>query len=329
MGILKVTLLREFMEMVLPAPEPLIPGVIDRASKLAIGGGSKSYKSWILADMALSLATGTPWLNFKAVPSPQRVLYMNFEIPAYHFRQRIQAVATAKHIPLPLDMLGIMNLRGEGIGYEEAEIAMIDTAKSFSPAMTITDPLYKLLGKTDENSANEMAQLFNSLERVATQANTAISYAGHFSKGNQSGKEAIDRISGSGVHGRDPDAIINFTAHKEPGAYTVDVVLRYYEPVPSFVVRWEYPLMRVDPTLDPRHLKRAKPEGTPGRPKKADWLDVFDLLRDSGHFDSTDDYAAKAKTDLDIGRRTFDGLVSTVRLQPGVHTKNGAWDYGS
>src|ERR1051325_5990145 len=33
----------------------------------------------------------------------------------------------------------------------------------------------------------------------------AVALAGHFTKGNASAKEAIDRISGSGVFARDPD----------------------------------------------------------------------------------------------------------------------------
>jgi len=33
-------------------------------------------------------------------------------------------------------------------------------------------------------------------------------FGAHFSKGNQAGKESIDRISGSGVFARDPDTIL-------------------------------------------------------------------------------------------------------------------------
>jgi len=34
----------------------------------------------------------------------------------------------------------------------------------------------------------------------------AVGFGAHYSKGNQAGKEAIDRVSGSGVFARDPIA---------------------------------------------------------------------------------------------------------------------------
>lgn len=46
---------------------------------------------------------------------------------------------------------------------------------------------------------------------------TALVYADHFSKGNQAGKKAIDRISGSGVTARDPDAIVTITELEDEG----------------------------------------------------------------------------------------------------------------
>ena len=48
------------------------------------------------------------------------------------------------------------------------------------------------------------------------QSGAAILYAAHFSKGNQAGKDAIDRISGSGVFGRDADTLIILTKHEGP-----------------------------------------------------------------------------------------------------------------
>ena len=55
-----------------------------KASKLILGGSSKSYKTWALTDLAVSVATGTPWLN---LPTCQgKVLYVNLEIQAPFFR---------------------------------------------------------------------------------------------------------------------------------------------------------------------------------------------------------------------------------------------------
>ena len=39
-----------------------------------------------------------------------------------------------------------------------------------------------------------MAALMNSLERLSVTTGAAVAFAAHYSKGNQSGKEAIDRV---------------------------------------------------------------------------------------------------------------------------------------
>ena len=84
-----------------------------------------------------------------------------------------------------------------------------------------------------------------------------VLYAAHFSKGNQAGKEAIDRIGGSGVWTRDADSIVTLTKHQVEGAFTVDLILRNLPEQSPFVVKWGFPLMKVAPELDPDELKQA------------------------------------------------------------------------
>jgi len=311
----------QFMATAIPKPVELIGGIVDQASKLAIGGGSKAHKSWIFADLALSIATGTDWLCFKTGTGPQRVLYLNFEIPAYHFQRRLEAVAAAKGIAVP-DTLGVWNLRGCGIAVDKIDYDLSQAALKFQAAMFITDPLYKLLGDTDENSASEMAKLFNSLEAIAVKSNATAAYAGHFSKGNQAMKQAIDRISGSGVHGRDPDAIINFTPHKETDAYTVDVILRYNPPVAPFVVRWKYPLMELAAELDPKTLRA----GAVRRQYSA--KELINILRLRGTIASRKEFWVLAHDRLNMSESTIKKLLKMLDADPQVrHNEPEVWSF--
>src|SRR3974390_1312436 len=100
-----------------------------------------------------------------------------------------------------------------------------------------------------------MAALMNELERLAVKSRAAVVFGAHYSKGNQANKESIDRVSGSGVYGRDPDSILNFTRHEEQGAFVVEADLRNLPPLQPFVVKWEYPLMIRDCGLNPQKLK--------------------------------------------------------------------------
>ncbi|NBW22620.1 MAG: hypothetical protein EBR82_83215 [Caulobacteraceae bacterium] len=52
---------QQLMTERLEEPDVLIEGILHRGGKLLLGGGSKSYKSWSLIDLALSMYTGTDW----------------------------------------------------------------------------------------------------------------------------------------------------------------------------------------------------------------------------------------------------------------------------
>ena len=105
-------------------------------------------------------------------------------------------------------------------------------------SLIVLDPIYKCYGDVDENSAGNVAGLMNAIEALTVETGAAVAFGAHYSKGNQAGKEAIDRISGSGVFARDPDSILNFTRHEEAEAFTIELTLRNFKPVAPFCVSW-------------------------------------------------------------------------------------------
>ena len=71
----------------LPKPPELVKGILHQGSKMVIGGGSKSFKTWTLLDLAVSVAAGVPWWGFETTKG--RALYVNFEIQDAFFRDRM------------------------------------------------------------------------------------------------------------------------------------------------------------------------------------------------------------------------------------------------
>src|SRR5262249_25765326 len=124
-------------------------------------------------------------------------------------------------------------------------------------SLIIFDPIYKGLGNRDENKAGDIASLLNELESLAVQTGAAVAFGHHFSKGNQAGKESIDRIGGSWVVARDPDTILTMTRHEEEEAFVVEATLRNFPPIEKFVVVRRHPLMVRDDVLDPNALKQS------------------------------------------------------------------------
>jgi len=306
-----------FLAAPLDPPAELVAGILHRGSKLVFGGGSKSFKTWCLLDLAISVATGAEWLGRQTMQG--RVLFVNFEIQPHAWQGRLRAVAEAKGVQLQPGQITLWNLRGHAADFKTLVPKIIERARREGFALIVLDPIYKLYGGTDENAAGDVAALLNSLERLATTTGAAIAFGAHFAKGNAAGKEAIDRISGSGVFARDPDSLLIFTRHETDDAFVVEPILRNFAPVAPFTVRWEFPLMRPAGDLDPAKLKQAggrKPENVPD--------DLLKLLPAEGL--SNPDFVATAEED-GISKRTFYRLRKSLeKAQKIMLSKvNGKW----
>lgn len=256
-----------FVEDDIPLPLELVQGVLHKGTKMVLGGPSKAYKTWALLDLAVSVASGKDWWSF---PCKQgKVIYLNFEIPRPFMRQRLAAICLAKGVKLEPGQLEIWNLRGHAGSFEMLLKDIIAQLKLHPYVLVIIDPTYKVMGDRDENSASDMNNLMNTFEQLCTSTGVAVAFGSHFAKGNASGKEAIDRISGSGVTARDPDSIITLTRHSAGDAYfTADFTLRNFPRVDPFVVFREHPLMSRVPDLDPNDLKRPERDKGEKREKK-------------------------------------------------------------
>jgi len=297
-------------------PPHLVEGFLHRGDKLVLGAGSKSYKTFVLLDLALSINFGKDFLGWPAHKG--RVLYVNLELHEWDMVKRIDAIAHAKGIAKPeLVTLNLRHYPGRlvvgGVRVRLREAA--DLGITYD--LVIVDPAYRLLAERDENSAGDMAGMLGELDLVADEAKSGLAYAHHFSKGNQSGKESIDRMSGSGAFARDADSVMTLTRLKQEGCYVVDTVLRGLPPRESFAVRWAYPLMRLAPDLDPADLKRVG-----GRPAEHSFGELLKLLPATGLSNETWIDAAARQG---IGKRTYYRLRSKVEESGLIEQREGVW----
>jgi hypothetical protein len=165
----------------------------------------------------------------------------------------------------------------------------------------ILDPIYKI-NEGDENSAKDMTYFCNAIERVALETKSAVVFAHHFSKGQQGAKAAIDRSSGSGVFGRDPDAIGTLTETETDHVYSLEWTLREFASPPATSLAFEWP---IHVSLDVNH--KLKGEG--GRPPKlegTDYLQVHSILSIDNHV-SVQDMAEYLGVSAKTIRRKLDG----------------------
>jgi RecA-family ATPase len=188
--------------------EGVVSDLIRKEDKTVLASGSKAYKTWNLVNVATSVVAGTEWLGFPCKSG--RMLIINFELHKYDLRERIRKVAASKGISEEYldDNLHTWNLRGRDNDVDKLVGELIRKVRANQYDMIIFDPTYKMLGNRSENDAAEMTQLVNKLEEAAVRLKVAVVFAVHFPKGDMSKRQAIDRMSGSGVFGRDPDTIL-------------------------------------------------------------------------------------------------------------------------
>ena len=252
--------------------------ILRQKRKLVIGGSSKMGKTWTLCDLALAVASGGKWLGkFKCEQGA--VLYVNLELDGCTAGRRMEWIATFREVavdgklpPQIHENLLTWNLRGKCYDLSIMLSAARQRVKEVPGGLKviILDPIYKTYGGRDENAAGDMASLMLELEQFADECGAAICFAAHFSKGNQAGKDAMDRISGSGVMARDPDAIVTFTQHEEENCFVMESSLREFAPVPATVFEWACPVLNPRDDLDSAKLRQAGKVAISKAPQRAE-----------------------------------------------------------
>jgi len=124
--------------------------------------------------------------------------------------------------------------------------------------LIILDPYYKLATGIDENDAKAVGEIVNLIEDFSEETGAAIVFAHHFSKGNKSETDHIDRASGSGVFARDPDAILTLTSHEEEEHLILETTSRNCPFSPPKVLEFSaetFPLFEHKPDLEAKFRK--------------------------------------------------------------------------
>ena len=241
-----------------PKPDEVICQMLHRRGLMNIGGMSKARKSWVLLNLALAVATGSPWLGLETKQG--KVLILNFEIDAGFYTERASAVAESMGVALPKGSIDCWDLRGYACDIAKLRPAIEARMVGANYDLVIIDPLYMLIGERDESNAGDMTDMMNEFSQMAVRGNTAIAFATHFAKGNAATKNSIDRASGSGVLARYPDVVATLTEHEQEDCVTFEVTVRNNKPIPKAGLRWAYPMFHRDDSLDPSQLRGLEKE---------------------------------------------------------------------
>ena len=233
----------------------LIHGFLRRGETMNIIAPPKTGKSWLVTDLALSVATGTPWFGFPCEKG--KVLIIDNELHPETSANRIPKVVAARKIELAKvqNDIYVDNQRGR-LGNIEDLANQIEGLKPYGFKLIIIDAFYRAMPKgTDENDNGTVAGIYNLIDKYAAALDCAFILIHHTSKGNQSLKAVTDVGAGAGSQSRASDTHVILRRHKEQGVVVMESVVRSFPSIGPVCLRWNWPLWNRDDSLNPEELE--------------------------------------------------------------------------
>lgn len=175
----------------------LIEGLWGASAAGLIGGQPKLGKTFLAIDMAVSVASGTPCLGAYRVERPGRAVVFHAEDSLGDVRERVEAVARHRGLPLrDLDLLVITapSLRLDQPGHRER---LVKTLQPLQPRILILDPLVRLHSR-DENDSAQISELLSFLRDLQRRLDLAVVLVHHLRKCGAPHEQSGLGLRGSG-----------------------------------------------------------------------------------------------------------------------------------
>lgn len=211
---------RDFVTSALPRTTWLVEGVWSGKAHGLLGGESKSFKSLLTYDLAVSVATATPFLGRFAVPKAGPVLIIQEENTPGDTRDAILRIATSRGfgptVVPDLNDPGRTELHmGDDLPVElinNAGFSLVDEnhmrwlesyVRRVRPVLVVLDPLYLITPGVNEDSAEAMTPILARLLRIKQKYGCGIMIVHHYTKSKEhKSHRAAERMSGTGVFHR-------------------------------------------------------------------------------------------------------------------------------
>ena len=191
--------------------------------------------------------------------------------------------------------------------------------------MIILDAFYRFLPRgVDENDNAGIAYLYNTLDIYAKKLECCFVLVHHTSKGQQGGKNVTDVGAGAGSQSRATDAHIILRPHQEKKVIVLDGSVRTNFDLKPICLRWDFPVWKHEPDLDPEDLEGVKPVKKEVV-KKSDTLSVKEFIEQcfSEKPRTRDDVILSIPGDL--SKRRIKHLFNVAESKALIHR----WNFGA
>jgi hypothetical protein len=237
--------------------QPIMEGIFDAGDRVAIVGQSKARKSFYALQLAVNVATGTPFLGVITVK--QRVILLNGEIKAGAYKKRLRRMISTLGVDAAtLDGLVVLNTS------EDTEPPSFDKvlslAKKHGAQVVLIDPAYLLLG--DEIEQKAVKETITAMKQFSAEGITLVMVF-HAAKGRAGDKQVIDRISGSGIYARDTSTMLSLCEHATEADHVVlATICRNHPPCDPVTIRFNDGAFEVTGVAPIEKTSKTKPKRT-------------------------------------------------------------------
>lgn len=189
-------------------PSWLVEGIWIAKNVGWLAGLGKSYKSILAIELALSVASGKPFLGTYRVMDPGPVLVIQEEDPPWRVAWRFQLIAKQKGIAtlevnetdfsMLLEVPNIPIYVSVGGGFLLTDSAKVKALEAdvarIRPRLILIDPFFMVSSGIDEYKAGEVTPILSLLKRWRNDYHCAIGVVHHYRK---SAGDARERLYGS------------------------------------------------------------------------------------------------------------------------------------
>ena len=171
----KLETAREFLKWQHYPPKPIIGDMIlPRGSLGLLVGDEETYKSWLMLDMAWSVAEGSPWLIWNTTKTG--VLLVNAELPKELYWERwSQMVRNKKVCPDNLWVINDMRLK---LDTAQGQTELEGWVSNTGAGLVIIDNLYRVASK-GVNDGQVINMFLDGVDLIRGKYNAAVVIVHH------------------------------------------------------------------------------------------------------------------------------------------------------
>ncbi len=224
----------------------IIDGLLRECETMNVIAAPKTGKTWLMMQLAVSIALGRPWLG--RTVTAKKILVIDNELHPGELNWRYQEVCRAMGVTLEETegKLYLWPQRGRLKSLKEIG-ARLNEFIALGIEVVLLDAFYRAIPEgVDENSNTEIMQLYNTLDLYAKELNSAFILVHHTTKGSQKEKGITDIGAGAGSQSRAADTHLTLLPTTDEHVVEIKGVTRSFASFDPFKICRRFPLWELE-----------------------------------------------------------------------------------